>query len=174
MKHFFLFLLFTPLLLQAQTTEEWKTLKAATYSIHYPSSWSLDTSGQAGTKLVILSPSESAGDTFKENINLIIQDIAAYKLDLDAYTKLSTDQIKTMITNSKILENKRVKQGNTEYQKVIYTGDLQSYNLTFEQYYFVIRDQAYILTFTAEQNKFKKYQATGEKMLSSFVLNNKQ
>lgn len=170
MKYFFTLLLFSPLFLQAQSTEKWDTYNANLYAINYPTSWSLDTSGQGGTKFVFLSPAESDGDAFKENVNLIIQDLKGYNLDLNGYTKLSTEQVKTMITNSKILESKRVKQGATEYHKIIYTGDLQTYHLTFEQYYWVVNDRAYVLTFTAEQTKFKTYQAVGEKILNSFVL----
>ncbi len=170
MKYFLTLLLFSPLFLQAQTTEEWNTFKVKQYSLNYPSSWSLDSSGQAGTKFVILSPSETEEDTFKENVNLIIQDLTGYNLDLNGYTKLSLEQVKTMITNSKILESKKMKQGATEFHKIIYTGDLQGYQLTFEQYYWVIKNKAYIVTFTTEQSKFKTYQATGEKILNSFVL----
>lgn len=170
MKNFLICFLVTPLFLHAQNTEEWNTFKAAAYSINYPSSWSLDTSGQGGTKLILFSPSESEEDAFKENINLIIQDLAGHKMDLNAYTKLSTEQLKSIMTNSKILESKKIKQGSTEYHKITYSGDLQNYHLTFEQYYFVIKDLAYVLTLTTEQNKFKKYQAAGEKILNSFVL----
>ena len=170
MKYLLSFFLFAPLLIQAQTTETWNNFSEDNYAITYPSSWALDTSGQMGTVLILFAPSESDSDLFKENINLIIQDIATYKLDLDAYAKLSTEQIKTMITNSKILENKKIKQGNNEYQKVTYTGDLQSYHLTFEQYYWVTEGKAYVLTFTSEQSKFKQYKETGEKILNSFAL----
>ncbi|MDF2456547.1 MAG: hypothetical protein K0R51_2540 [Cytophagaceae bacterium] len=170
MKYLFTLLLFTPLFLQAQSTEEWNTFKTKQYAINYPASWSLDTSGQGGTKFVLLSASETEEDTFKENVNLIIQDLTGYNLDLNGYTKLSTEQVKTMISNSKILESKKVKQGSTEYHKIIYSGDLQGYHLTFEQYYWVIKNRAYVVTFTAEQTKFKTYQAVGEKILNSFVL----
>lgn len=170
MKYFFTLLLFSPLFLQAQSTEEWNTFKTNAYSINYPASWSLDTSGQSGTKFLFFSPVESETDAFKENVNLIIQDLKGHDLNLNGYTKLSTEQVKTMMTNSKILESKRVKQGATEYHKIIYTGDLQSYHLTFEQYYWVVKEKAYVLTFTAEQNKFKTYQPTAEKILGSFVL----
>lgn len=172
MKYVLLAFLFSPLFLQAQS-EKWNTFKTNDYSINYPSSWTLDTTGQGGTKLVLFSPSESEEDAFKENINLIIQDLTGYKLDLDGYTKLSTEQIKTMITNSKIVESKKGKQGATEYHKITYTGDLQSYHLTFEQYYFVVKDRAYVLTLTTEQKNFKKYQVAGEKILNSFALSHK-
>jgi hypothetical protein len=41
------------------------------------------------TSLVLLAPLESAQDKFKENVNLIIQDLCGYTIDLASYAAIS-------------------------------------------------------------------------------------
>ena len=153
--------------------EGWSVLDADGYSIQYPSGWELQQNGLGGTTFIILSPQVSSEDLFRENVNLLIQDLTGQNIDLNKYTAISENQIKTMITNGNIIESKRVVSGKNPYQKEIYTGDEGIYKLKFEQYYWILDNKAYVLTFTTEQTKFDTYKADGEKILSSFRLKHK-
>jgi hypothetical protein len=152
-----------------QTNSDWKTLDQSNYTIQYPSTWELNQSGQMGTSFVLFSPLESDKDKFKENVNLLIQDLTGQNIDLDKYTEISEGQIKTMITNSALMESKRIKNGKDEYHKIIYSGDQGIFHLQFEQYYWVINDKAFVLTFTSEKDKFADFREIGEKILNSFI-----
>ncbi|NTV45153.1 MAG: hypothetical protein HGB11_01190 [Chlorobiales bacterium] len=149
---------------------EWNTLEQEGYSIRYPSSWELNQSGLMGTTFFLFSPFESADDLFRENVNLMIQDLTGLNMDLNQYTEISEGQVKTLITNGVIIESKRIKIESGEYHKIIYTGDQGIYNLEYEQYYWIIGNKAYVLTFTGEQQKYAQYKETGEQILNSFVL----
>jgi hypothetical protein len=152
-----------------KASTDWKTLDGPDYSVQYPFQWELSQNGQMGTSFVLFAPQESNEDLFKENVNLLIQDLTGYDLDLDKYTDLTLDQIKTMITNSSLIESKRLKKGLEEYQHLIYTGDQSVFNLQFEQYFWVKNNKAFILTFTSEQTKSAAYKEIGEKILNSFT-----
>lgn len=154
----------------AQPDAEWNTLEQEGYSIRYPSSWEPNLNGLMGTTFFLFSPFESSDDLFRENVNLMIQDLTGLNLDLNQYTQLSEDQVKTLITNGVIIESKRMKTESGEYHKIIYTGDQGIYNLEYEQYYWIIGNKAYVLTFTSEQQKYAQYKETGEQILNSFVL----
>ena len=164
------FLLSTSACYGANTDTSWKKIDKANYLIQYPSDWELNESGQMGTSFILFSPLESDKDKFKENVNLLIQDLSGYNLDLNKYTDMSVKQIKTMIPNSTLIESKRIKTSSQEYQRLIYTGDQSSFHLKFEQYYWVKNNKAYVLTLTCEQNKFSKYKVVGERILNSFRL----
>jgi hypothetical protein len=170
-KLFSLLLIFLPIAAISQVGEgnETKTLSTAKFSISYPATWELNESGQMGTTLILLSPRESPSDKFSDNVNLIVQDLTGYNLDLDGYTKISEEQIKTLITNSKVMENKKI-AAPVEHQKLVYTGDQGAFKLKFEQYYFVVGNSAYVLTFTAEQSNFDQLQTLGEAVLNSFSI----
>lgn len=153
-----------------QTTNDWNTLDQPNYAIQYPSTWQLNQSGQMGTSFILLSPLESDKDKFMENVNLLIQDLAGRNIDLNKFTEISEEQVKTMVTNSILIESKRVKNGDNEFHRIIYLGDQGMYRLKFEQYYWVVNSKAYILTFTTEKDKFNDYMEIGEKILNSFIL----
>jgi len=151
-------------------TNGWKTFDHSDYSINYPSTWELNQSGLMGSSFILFSPLESEKDKFKENVNLLVQDLTGYNLDLNKYTEISEGQIKTMVSNSTLIESKRIKDGKREYHKIIYSGDQGIFHLKFEQYYWVINEKAFVLTFTSEQNKFFDMVEIGEKILNSFIL----
>ena len=153
------------------TINDWNTFKQSNYSISYPPTWELNKSGEMGTIFIILSPLESDNDIFRENINFMTQDLSGLNIDLDKYTAISEEQVKTLISNSTFIESKRIKNEKGEYHKLIYTGDQGIYHLIFEQYYWVVDDKAYVLTFTSEQEKFDNFKKTGEKILNSFKIN---
>ena len=157
--------------IQPETPASWRLLSEQNYSISYPDSWKLNKSGQMGTSFILFSPLSSEQDKFKENVNLIVQDLTGHKLDLDQYVEISEGQIKTMLTDGNIIESKRIKTETLHYHKIIYSGKQGIFNLKFEQYYWVVDDQAYVLTLTCEKNQFDNYQAVAEKILDSFSLN---
>jgi hypothetical protein len=156
---------------QTEVLNEWKTLTENNYSINYPDKWELNKSGQMRTSFILFSPLSSEKDQFKENVNLIIQDLTGYNLNLDKYVEISESQIKTMITDGKIIESKRITTKTLNYQKVIYTGKQGLFDLKFEQYYWVVGDKAFVLSLTCEESQFDNYKEKGEKILNSFNIN---
>ncbi len=153
-----------------QTSNNWKTLDQPNYIIQYPSTWELNQNGQMGTSFFLFSALESDKDKFKENINLIIQDLSGLQIDLNKYIEITEGQIKTIVTNSNLIESKRMSNGNAEFHKIIYSGDQGVFQLKFEQYYWVVNNKAFVLTFTSEKDKYANFVETAEKILNSFVL----
>lgn len=148
----------------------WKLLDNSNYSIQHPENWDVDNSGQMGASFFLFSKQTSPQDQFKENVNLIIQDLSGHDINLNKFVEISVDQIKTMITNGNLITSERQQRNNTEFHRVIYTGDQGIYKLKFEQYYWVKSNHAYVLTFTSEVAQFENYKETGEKILNSFVI----
>jgi hypothetical protein len=157
---------------QTEVLDSWKTLTASNYSIEYPENWELNKSGQMGTNFILLSPLTSDQDQFKENVNLLIQDLTGYNLDLDQYVEISEGQVNTMITDGNIIESERISNSDINYHKLIYTGKQGIYDLKFEQYFWVIENKAYVLTLTTEEEQFDSFQKIGERILNSFEIRN--
>lgn len=149
----------------------WKTINESTYSIQYPDNWELNTEKSMGTSFIIFSEQTSSEDKFRENINLSIQNLEGYNLNLDAYVAISEEQISKMVTNGKIIDSKRSNKNNTEFQKVIFTGKQGLFQLKFVQYYFIKDEKAYVLTFTCEEIQYEKYIFITDQILDSFLLN---
>lgn len=148
----------------------WNSLNGNGYTIQYPDLWSVDTSHLMSTNFILFSPVADDNDRFRENVNMIVQDLTGYNLDLDQYIKLSEDQIKGIFADGELLLSARQKRGNESYHKMIYTGTQNPFKLKFEAYCWVVGNKAYILTLTCESDQFDQYKATGEKILDSFRL----
>lgn len=152
------------------TEVPWKALDEVNYRIQYPENWDVDQSGQLGMSFIILSKQTSPQDGFRENINLLIQNLTGLNIDMDAFVKISEDQVKAMFKGGKIHESKRVKSKTDTFHKLVYTGTQGSFVFKIQQYYWVEKDKAYILTLTCEATQFDSYVQTGDKIMSSFVL----
>ncbi|MDG1477069.1 MAG: PsbP-related protein [Vicingaceae bacterium] len=149
-----------------QTKDNWKSFNKDNYAIKYPGDWELNQSGKLGTSFILFSPLSDEQDQFKENVNLLIQDLTGHNLNLDQYTEVSVNQIKTVLTGAELIESKRI----DNYHNVIYTAKQGSFDLKFEQYYWVKNNKAYVLTLTCEENQFDAFKMVGEKMLNSFLI----
>lgn len=158
---------------QINYSEDWHKLSIDQYEIMHPIDWDIDTSGQAGTRFLLLSPIIDKNDQFRENVNLLIQDLTGHNLSLDQYVNLTENQVKTLIQNGEIIVSERVNIGtNDEYHKMVYSGKQGIYDLKFQQYFWVIAEEAIIVTFTSEESEFEKYQSVGESILNSFIIKN--
>jgi hypothetical protein len=155
---------------ETKINPNWKSFDQPGYSIQYPPAWELNQNAQMGMSFIILSPLESDSDKFRENVNLIEQDISGKEIDLTKFTQISEDQIKTMITSSNMLESNRIKTSNGEYQKLIYTGRQGMYDLKVEQHYWITKTKAYVLTLTCIEDKFSAYKENGENIMNSFTI----
>jgi hypothetical protein len=149
---------------------DWQKLNGPNYSVQYPPDWELVESRQMGTDFMLFSPLESDSDIFKENVNLLVQDLSGFNLDLDSYVQMSEKQLLAVITDPVIIESKRMKAGSSDYHKFLYTGKQGQFKLKFEQYVWVEDKKAYILTLTCEDEKYSDYRETGEAILNSFSL----
>ena len=148
----------------------WQVLERPVYTIEYPSTWTIDSSKKFGSDMFAFSPLESESDNFRENVNVMIQDLSGFGLTLAIYADTSVSQIKNMLNNCTIVENKSVKEGNKEFHKVVFTGQQGNFTLKSVQYYFLVKDIAYIITLTTLLEKYDQYIQSGERMLNSFRL----
>ncbi len=165
-----LLLSISPLLsIQAQS-DTWKDLNKENFSVQYPGDWELNETGQMGTTFILFSPLDSPEDSFKDNVNFMIQDISAYNLNLDSYIKLTKDQLGAIFQDSKLLTSERMNKDGVASHHLVYAGIQGERNLKFVQYIWVIEKKAYLLTFTAEKSEFEKFKAIQEKIFESFQL----
>ncbi len=143
---------------------EWKTLENAEFQIKYPSKWELNQSGISGTNFILFAPNQSP--TFRDNLNLIIQDLKGQNIDLKKFTEISVEQIKQYFTNANII----LSETTAGKHKIVYTGTQGQLNLKWEQYYWVKNEKAYILTFTADQLSFDKQIEEVNSIMDSFKI----
>lgn len=146
--------------------EDLKILDDKEYTIKYPGTWEVNQSGQMGMSFALFSPLSFDGDQFRENVNLIIQDLSGHEMDLTDFVNLSENQIRTIMQDSEILKSE--KSGDNHL--MIYSATMGQYKLKFSQRYWLINNKAYILTFTAEQTEFDNYKGISNQIMNSFQI----
>ena len=145
----------------------WKVLNEEAYSIQYPEKWSVDTSGQMNTNLVLMAPVVQGEPS--TSINLMTLDYAGKTVDLAQLAEISENQVKS--SGGDLLESKKLSSNGNDYQKIIYTKDKGDYTLKFEQYYFLVNSKEYLLTLCGDNSKYDSWKENGEKICNSFIVN---
>lgn len=145
-----------------------KTFSRDRYEIQYPKNWRLDTSKSYGTEFLLLSSLENQIDSFRENINLVIQDLSKKNIDLKEYKDISEKQINDLGENSMIIESLIIKKGSTEYLRMNYLMSQAKLRFEVISLCYIVNNKAYLITFITEVRKSKEYKEVAEKILSSF------
>ena len=152
-------------------TTKFLTYDSSAYGIRikYPSDWTKHEQVM-GTVAAFLSPQESASDIFQENLNVIIQDLSVQPMTLEEYTELSVGQVEQFITDANIIDSSATTLDGNSAHKVVYTGKQGQYNLKWMQIWTVKDDTAYVLSYTAEVNKYNDLLDTAQEMVNSFEI----
>lgn len=138
----------------------WKTATTDSYSVKYPRGWELDMTARMGTLFFIFAPPTSANDKFKENLNLMTEDVSTYNVTLDKYVDGSKGSVTNALKNAKFQSDTKEKINGRECRHLMYTGEQKDFDLQFEAYIFMVRNRAYIFTFTGEQKNYNIYSKT--------------
>jgi eukaryotic-like serine/threonine-protein kinase len=138
------------------------------FTLQYPKDWEKQV-GAMGSAVVILSPREGDSDKFRENVNVLVQTLPD-KMTLDQYSKLSLDQAPKLITGFDLLDQGPTQLAGRPARRVHYRGEQGSFRLEWEQVWTVLGGQAFILTYTAERDRYEMYLRTAEATFASFRL----
>ncbi len=150
--------------------DEWLTIETKDYSIRHPKEWKQETNPQMGVEFILMTARTSDKDEFKENVNLVTQDLSNTNLDLEKYTAISEEQIMEGMQNAKIIKSERSTRHGETAQRLIYSGIYENRALKFEQYYWIKNNKVFVLTLTCETDQFDAYKEVGEEILKSFRL----
>lgn len=142
------------------------------FETSYPGTW---TKKDGNNFVSFLAPSEGSMDLFQENINITVQDLSKQPMTLDGFTKLSKDQVVSLLGQSAMLSlTNKICYGQScaEMVYVMAKNPVKSINLDLKikQIWFIKSNKAFVLTYTAETSRFNNYLGIADKILSSFKL----
>lgn len=110
-----------------------------------------------GAVVAFVSPLESESDSFRENMNIVIQDLSGFEISLKEYSDISIEQLKKSITNFKLVSNQVYDQLNDKAYELVFTGIRNEFHMKWKTIFFIKDEKAYIITCTAEEDKFNDY-----------------
>ena len=140
--------------------------------VKYPKTWTRKDGLKEypGLIAVFLSARESAGDIFQENVNLIVQDLSTNPMTLSNYVLLSTNQVNKLISESKILESQDFVWNGLPAHFMVYQGKQAQMLLKFYQAVTIKNSKAYLITYTAEIDKYDKFLSEAKIIIDSLKI----
>lgn len=148
-------------------SNEQTVLTRTDYSISYNKSYAMDDSGVNGTDFYIVL-SRDKNTNFRNNINLLVQDLTETNIDLTKFVDLTESQIRS---SGQLIKSERINRNGKEYQSILFEADFGQGLLRFLQYDFMLNNKAYILTYTATISTFEENLSKAQKVMDSFKLN---
>jgi serine/threonine-protein kinase len=136
------------------------------FSITAPASWE-KAEGKMGMTVVFVEPLAGASDTFRENVNVVVEKLPA-GMGLDGYVKACNEALAKMMTNFKEVSSARVKLGENDAQRNVYQHKMGVYDLKVLGYFVVHGGRAYILTCTATVDEYDNHEPAFEDICKTF------
>ena len=134
----------------------------------YPVDWSVKENINGAT-VIFYSPLENELDFFKENINLVIQDISKHPMTLEEYSKIAVDQMKLVFEkNMKIEELSDTTLDGLRAKKLVFIGKGPQADLKYMSVWAIDGTTVYQLTYLAIASQYNQYLLKIKYMLSTF------
>ena len=138
------------------------------FSIQIPATWQIK-EGFMGTLLIAISPLDDSLDEFRENINVVREKLGQY-MSLDEYMKISVRNMARVLTIFEKEETGRWRTEAGEVGWIRYTHRQGIYHIRGLAAVYLEGDQAFVVTSTAESDRFMKYRSLFELVSKSFRL----
>jgi hypothetical protein len=136
------------------------------YALASPPEWEMDYSGRMNTQFILFSPQDSINDFFRENINLIIEDVSSQSITIDDYLEQSKKILFEYITD---LKNLKI-QKEQDFFWLSYEGRQGTMNLSYFQRMSMKRDTVYVLTYTSIADRPTERDEEVEDIMRTFTV----
>jgi len=140
------------------------------FSIKYPKSWKMIVHPQANVAVVFLRPKDTTMDTLQENFNVTVQPLPEDTYTLSAFSAAIKRQMTGVFQKSiNIVEDKPLQWGWREGHKMVIEAPNPDH-LKMVNAWVLKSNQAYILTFLGNINKYAQDEILVSEMIRSLQL----
>jgi hypothetical protein len=145
------------------------TFAGKDYSLKFPDTWEINEKGMMGMDLIGLSPLESTDDAFRENINVILENLPKAMADRD-YLELTLAGMNKMFglpSDSKFVP---VKVGNENGYHLHYSVQMGQNEIDNDLYIVIKKNSAYVITCSNAKGKRDDFKAIMESVVGTFAI----
>jgi|GEM_PF-824434 hypothetical protein len=137
------------------------------YTVFAPQDWEMDVTGRMNTTFILFSPRDSKDDLFRENVNLVKEDISKMDMTLFDYVKNSESVLEQYMTD---LRDLNIEQKDDRYW-LTYTATQERMDLYFLQMMEMNDGVIYILTYTSNDQSLSIHAQNGKRIIERFQFN---
>ena len=120
-----------------------------------------------GTAFIAVSPLENKKDTFRENVNVVVEPFAE---GAEGYYKANLVNMKKLLTDFKELKTEKLKINSKDAVSLIYSHRMGEVNIKVLVFFMVNGKKAYCLTCSADPASFDKYSKIFKEIAETLIL----
>ncbi len=168
MKKVFLVTLFGFYLLNGIAQSKWKAFENTDNKIKtvYPTDWTLKVAKY--DDIAIFTSADPDGDGYAENIVLFKEDLGGYSMPIKEYISIYLSRKQETVTNYKLILLQSKTLGSLDAMEVVYEADQDGVRMRWKQFYVIINNVAYYITFTDLASAFDLHSRQAEVCMNSF------
>lgn len=136
------------------------------YVLEFPDFWDVH-SNWMGTDLAGLSPQEDPTDEFRENVNVILENLPASMTD-EEYMEISLDGLKNLFLVPASTSFTRTRVGNRDGYHVHYQAHIEQGHVDNDVYVVIDGGGAYVITCSHEVGKRDAFKSTMDGIIATF------
>lgn len=139
------------------------------YELKFPDTWEINSSGMMGTDVIGLTPMEGNDDNFRENINVVLENLPE-GITAQEYLDANITNMKKTFGLPEDAKFEKVKVGSCDGYHLHYSLKMGNYELDNDVYIVVVKNAAYIITCSNEKGKRDKYKKEMDGVVKTFKL----
>ncbi len=141
---------------------DWSTWKGDGCRMAYPTDWTVREGAPMGAAAFFMAPVKDSLDSFRENVNLMVQPLNG--ATLDDYVRTTHQQIAELIEQGRLVSSSPSGDDGHEFE---YTGLMNGANLHWKAVVRVKNDSAFLITYTAREERFGELLYLADAMMRS-------
>jgi hypothetical protein len=140
------------------------------FTVEYPESWVADKRPQQTGVVVLFFATESAGDGFAENVNVVGPEELQLDFTSKQYGKAGWENFRPLLREVEVIEQRDLTIEGVPAFSMEYEGDFQGQRLHWLQVFLVDGRRGFVLTYTGRGGDFDIYRPEAEAIVGSFRL----
>ncbi len=143
------------------------TFAGKNYGMKFPDTWEINDSGAMGTDIVGLSPVEGPSDKFRENINVVLENVPTSLPEKD-YLDLSLKNLTEGLGIKPGLKFTKTKVGSAEGYHLHYTAKIGEIEVDNDLYIVIKNGGSYIITCSNSKGKRDAFKSVMDSVIATF------
>ncbi len=153
-------------------TTNWQKYETKNYSIEYPENYAMALLHPKEVDFLINLPKQE-GNEYQENITLMTQSLKGFNINLEAYNETNIQQLKSVFPEVQIKENVQYQENGTDFYLINYKLEYNGVSMQCIQSYCIVKNVAYILTFTTTAELYPNSYENAIQSLKTFKVKKK-
>ena len=137
------------------------------FKIKYPVNWEKRVA-KMNTIVAYVAKLENPLEKFRENFTIMVRETDLEPSSIDQLINIEITQLKEAFLDFQLIKKKKTTMSQIPAYQIIFIGKKKDLEVKIKQYYTLKDNLIYLLTYTAEVEKYDKFLKIVKKMIKSF------